>query len=261
MRRFFLLSLAAFFILGINVALAEPVIPDLLKESPNISILPFKNKATVPDAFKRKIALNDASIVSDFLLARLWETGRFKVIDREILSEAIEELQFSQSGLVSSVAALSAGKQLGVKYMVMGSVNNISYKDTPVSLMKGGTGGVKFSKVTITANISLRFVDVETGEIVLAVDGTGESSRGDAELGINKKYYETSNISGDVGDVHIDITSQTEKNSGYSIKVGSNEVSQIQIRNALYKATIDAVENPKFGILALIDGSTQKRKV
>ncbi len=262
MARIFLLSLMFSFILGINAALAEPIIEKELAERPNVSILPFKNKSTIVPEFAQKIALRDASIVSDFLLERLWHTGRFRTIDREELEEIIKELEFSQSGLVSSVSATTAGKQLGVKYIIRGSVTDISVKPTTAAdISVANKGGFSANKVTVSASISVKFVNVETGEAVLIASGTGKSSRGDAELSINEKYYEISGTISDGSGEHFEATAKIKKDIGYSVKVGSSEVSQIQVRNALYKAVIDAVEDKDYGLLALIDGSTKKRKV
>ena len=47
----------------------------------------------------------------------------------------------------------------------------------------------------------------------------------------------------------------------HKIKIGSKEFSQVQVRNALYKAVDDLIFNKKFGMLAKMDGSNKRRKV
>ncbi len=233
MRKIFLLSLAAFFLIGVSSALAEPIIEEGLKHSPNVSVLPFKDKSSIPNEISNKVALRDAAIVSDFLLLRLWHTGRFGMFDREDFQDALNEIKLQNSGLTSDEARAMVGKIKNVQYIVKGNVTNISSKNTPVNMAK--IAGV--NKQTVTATISVRFVNIETGEMVLMAEGWGESSRGSAELDINPKFYETPDM--------------------YKISIGSSEVNQIQVRNALYKAVIDAVKE----IEALLDGSTKQRKV
>ena len=46
----------------------------------------------------------------------------------------------------------------------------------------------------------------------------------------------------------------------HTIKIGAYQFSQVQVRNALYKAVNDLV-NGKYGLLAKLDGTAKKRKV
>ncbi len=62
--------------------------------------------------------------------------------------------------------------------------------DLPVGVSGGGTG----TKRNVIADVIIRFVNVETGEIVLSVDGRGESEVYDSKLSLNvkgQKVYET----------------------------------------------------------------------
>ena len=259
MQRFFLLSVSAFLIFGLAQAAAAPVIEEDLTKRPTVSILAFKNKSNIPTEVADKIALNDASITSDFVLERLWQSGKFRIIDREDVEEALKEMSLQQSGFVNPAMVLSVGKLLGAQYIIRGSVTNVSFKKTPVEMTVENKASGKFNKTTITANISLRFVNVETGETVLAVSGVGESSRGDAELSIDEKFYEKQiSVETEAGSSSVTIS---EKIVPYKLIVGSSEISQLQVRNALYKAVIDAIENNKYGVMAWIKGKGKERKV
>lgn len=267
MKRFFLLSVAAFLILGLTRAQAEMVIPELLAERPVVSILTFKNKATIPEAVAKNINLYDSSITADFVLERLLETGRFRTVDREDLEEWLKEMALQQSGIVQPSTA-AFGKVSSVNYLLKGSVTNVSFKKSNVDISITNKLGTKFNKITVTANVSLRIVDMENGETIMVVSGVGESVRTDAELNISKKFYDpdtvVNSITTDGESVDLsndDSVSPKDTKFTYTIKVGDGEVRQIQVRNALYKAVMDAIENKDYGLLAKIDGSHKKRKV
>ena len=47
----------------------------------------------------------------------------------------------------------------------------------------------------------------------------------------------------------------------YKISIGGREISNVQVRNALYKAAYDAVFNKNYGLIAHLDGKAKVRKV
>ena len=73
----------------------------------------------------------------------------------------------------------------------------------------------------------LRFVDATTGRIVLMASGEGASST-------------------------------TEVNVSLLVRIGSDEVSKIQVTNAIEKACDDAV-NGKKGVVAIMEGRDKKK--
>ena len=47
---------------------------------------------------------------------------------------------------------------------------------------------------------------------------------------------------------------ESEKKVTHTVRIGTVDYSQVQVRNALYKAVDDLVFNPTYGIIAKMDG-------
>lgn len=254
MKKFFTAMLLALctILFSVSASAAE------LAEHPGVAVLPFRNKASIPKA----IAMKDASLVSDFMIEQLIESKRFRVIEREELESIIKEYSYNMSGLLDPTTTVQLGRQVGVGFLIAGSVAGLSTTESGAEYSHSEKGGAGFTKKAVVANITVRFIDVETGEIVMAVSGTGKSSRANAELSLKKKYYEdyetTTSSDGDIEEI------SDEKEAKFveqKITIGSDKFSQVQVRNALYKAAIDAVYNKNYGIIAKLDGKSKRRKV
>ncbi|MBR2142285.1 CsgG/HfaB family protein [Anaerovibrio sp.] len=283
-----------------------------LHDYPNVAVLPYANKAAV----SRQLSMEDASMVSEFVIEQLLDSERFNLIEREMLEAIMKEHSFNMSGIVDLTTAAQIGKLAGVKYLVAGSVTGLSTKSSGASYSDSAKGGAGFNINTVIANVTARFIDVETGRIVLAASGTGESASTNVEFSQRKTKKETlseyypytesmnsgvydSGIDGsgnvvndeviDDGEVaqNDDMYIATENNAAYDssdmgteainigslasaskvvererkIVIGTKSFSQVQVRNALYKAVGDLIYNKKFGILAKMDGKARRRKV
>lgn len=251
-----------FFIFGVvalcAIFFANSASAASITEHSNVAILPFKNKAAIPKA----IALKDASLVSDFMIEQLIDSMRFRIIEREVLEDAIKELSYNMSGIIDPATAVQLGKQAGVSFLITGSIAGLSTSESGVDYQHSEKGGGGVTKKAVVANITVRFIDVETGEIIMAASGKGKSSRAKAELNIKKKYYE-------------DYETTTENSEGIEevsdgkdfrvveqkITIGSDKFTQEQVRNALYKAVVDVIYNKDYGIVAKLDGKAKRRKV
>lgn len=246
----FLALIAIFF--SVQVSAAE------LTARPNVAVLPFRNKAAIP----KVIAMKDASLVSDFMIEQLLESGRFRVVEREELESAIKELSFGMSGILDPSASAQLGKMFGVNFLIAGSVAGLSTTESGAEYSHSEKGGAGVTKKAVVANITVRFIDVETGEIVMAVSGTGKSSRASAELSLKKKYYEDYETTTESEYGIEEISDEKEvRFVEQKITIGSDKFSQVQVRNALYKAAIDAIFNKNYGIIAKLDGRAKRRKV
>ena len=255
MKKIFLLGIVGILILFSS---SEKIFAASITDYPNVAVLPFKNKAAV----STKISLQDASLVSDFVIEQLIDAHRFKIIERESLDEIVKELNYNASGLIDPETAIQIEKQKGVQFLVAGSIAGLSTKNSGLSISDSKLAGLNMNKLAVVANITARFINVETGEVVLAASGTGESARTNAELSINKKYYEDYETTSEEDADNPDVTEETEEHSRETkIKIGSDEFSQVQVRNALYKAVGDLIFNKNFGIVAKLDGKEKRRKV
>ena len=165
-----------------------------LKDTPRLAILPYEDKAS------KSIGLNleDATIVSEFLMEQFLDSGRFKIVERDKMREILAEHSLNASGLVDPLTAVAVGKLAGAQYLVAGSVTGLSTKKSGVT----GSGSVARSNsetsrstsaeigvntYTVIANITLRIIDLEDGTVVMAVSGTGESARTNVEFALRKE--------------------------------------------------------------------------
>lgn len=272
------------------------------KARDNVAVLPYAQRAAV----SKELSLEDAGMVSEFVIEALLDSGRFNLIERSELLAITEEHKLNMSGLVDQSTAVEVGRLAGVKYLIAGSVTGLSAKKSGMSYENSQAGSVGGKKNTVIANVTLRMIDVETGQIVCAASGTGESASTYAQFKLKKTVTtpvigeaaestsSTSSTSSETAaststetaasesetDEDTTDTSTTESSSAQSaaestqpvvqhvqqtvqhtITIGTTEFSQVQVRNALYKAVDDLVFNKKFGFLAKLDGKGQRRRV
>lgn len=229
-----------------------------LHDYPTVGILPYVNKAAV----SAELSIADASIISDIVLEKLVDSGRFKVVERERTKEVLNEIAFQLGGVVSENTIVQIGNQLGASYLVAGSITGLSTKKSGISYEHSMKGGGNFNKMTVVANVTMRFIDVETGQIVMVASGTGESARTNAEFTLKRKTEEeyettTTDESGiEMPTEGTDISTLTQ-----TLKIGGMDFSLVQVRNAFYWAVEDMIYNKKFGLLAKLDGTAKRRKV
>jgi curli biogenesis system outer membrane secretion channel CsgG len=100
---------------------------------------------------------------TDLMVNALLKTNRFRVFERSKLDAILQEQDFQHfSGLVDQTTAVKLGKMIGVDAILTGSITNISFK-------KGGgisIAGVKIRKSYVKVVMTIRIIDVTTGEIL-----------------------------------------------------------------------------------------------
>lgn len=248
-----LASTAAFMALSINSVLAASIY-----DYPNLAVLPYANKAAV----SQELSLADASLVSEFVIEKLLDSERFNVIERDMLMSMMQEYNFNMSGMVNPATAPQIGNLLGAQFFVAGSVTGLSTKVSGASYSSTVGAGAGMNLNTVIANVTLRIIDAETGRIVMAVSGTGESASTNMEFKMTKTKTtstETTGFNEATGEEFIMEGEQTST-AAHTIRIGTQNFSQVQVRNALYKAVDDAIFNKKFGILAKMDGKNHDKK-
>jgi TolB-like protein len=104
---------------------------------------PQKNIA-VSDLVGQGVDQSSVSIISDRLRTELFNTGAFKVLERQAMQDILKEQGFQQTGCTSDQCIVEIGQLLGVSHMVSGTVGKI---------------GAMFT-------INVRMIDIKTGEIV-----------------------------------------------------------------------------------------------
>ncbi len=103
-----------------------------------IAVLDLETQEGVPESYRGPL--------SDMVRTALFNTRRFRVMERNKMEEILKEQAFQLLDCTSDECAVEMGRLLGVQQMVAGSV----------------------SKLGETHTITLRLIDVETGEVLAA---------------------------------------------------------------------------------------------
>jgi len=128
--------------------------PSFKKENKRIAILPFLNSG--------KEGTDQG--ISDTLSTKLMEIG-FTVVDRSQLEAVFGELKLNMSGAISPSKLKEVGKILSVDSIVQGTMQ---YKHIPAQGYVNAWGGSQVSDSYSFEGITMRMIDVETGEVLLS---------------------------------------------------------------------------------------------
>jgi curli biogenesis system outer membrane secretion channel CsgG len=128
--------------------------------------------------------------ISDLLVQKLVQDGKYSVIERNAIDKVLAEQNFSNSDRADASTAAKIGHILGVDAIIMGSITKFGRDDKKVGGVGGGRGGwtgaiAGFGKKDSKAEVAItaRLVNTSTGEILAAVTGNGQSSRSGLFLG------------------------------------------------------------------------------
>jgi len=129
--------------------------------------------------------------ISDMLVQKLVEDGKYSVIERNALDKVLGEQNFSNSDRADATTAAKIGRILGVDAIIIGSITQFGRDDQHTNVGGGGfggygsrmgIGGIGTHKAKAVVGITARLVNTTTGEILAAVTGAGESSRSGTSL-------------------------------------------------------------------------------
>lgn len=260
---------------------------------PTIAVMQFSNKA-ITSSGMRAFEFDSAS---EYAIYQLLASGWFDIIDYGELSKIADIHEINMSGVVNPATAVQLGQIAGAQFMVVGSVTGLTTKKSGLDYNHGRKGGLDVDVRTVTANVVMRIVDIETGRIVAAGLGKGESTSTGAEIkfkryrknssdtyeelttettteGTTDELYtsDTEEVTETVTDTEVvatdtettdtsstDITTTTTEETSestdyytddsyydetqevYSIRIGTEEFSAVQVRNAIGKAVRDAI--------------------
>lgn len=109
-----------------------------------VAVIEFSNLNGSISAFGRFLA--------EKLISKLFETRRFKVIERNLLNKIIEEYELSQSGVTTPELAEQLGKLLGVEAIISGTVTDMGGGfDVNARIIDTRTGGLMAAASVIIA--------------------------------------------------------------------------------------------------------------
>ncbi len=143
-------------------------------ERVRLGIMKFTSKTyEVPD--------ERAAAISDFFARLLFKADDIMLVERERLDDAASELRLGMSGLVDPRSAAAIGKIAGAEYVLLGSITNLGHAQSagfvPLPFVSVAT-----SQQKVKADLDIRVVKVETGEIVCAEAASGTSSQSSTGL-------------------------------------------------------------------------------
>ena len=128
--------------------------------------------------------------ISDLLVQKLVQDGKYSVIERNALDKILAEQNFSNSDRADSTTAAKIGRVLGVDAVITGTITQFGRDDKNTTIGGGviggfskfGLGGLQKRNSKAVVGITARMVDTSTAEILAAVTGTGESTRSGTSL-------------------------------------------------------------------------------
>jgi TolB-like protein len=121
------------------------------KDIKTVAILDFSNNSLVDK--EKNASLSQG--LAEIMITELSKVQSLKLVERQKINSLIQEMQLSQSGMISEDAGVQVGKLLGAHFLVFGSYM-ISFNNK--------------------IRVDIRIVDVETGVTVKAEEVTDKVS-------------------------------------------------------------------------------------
>mgnify|MGYP004473204249 FL=1 len=161
------LILALFFaVLSISQCFAAAIAKDA-----NVAVMDF---GTRPGATPSEININNAEYASsEYIINGLVNKHCFNIMDKDMVMQQLKAEQLNTVGLIDPDTAKRIGDLLHTRYIIYGNVTNVSISDTGTQIMTNIGGGINVC--TVKAHMIARVMDVETGDILMAVKGDGKS--------------------------------------------------------------------------------------
>ena len=131
--------------------------------------------------------------IADMLVDRLVNGGKYSVIERKKLDTILAEQNFSNSDRADPSSAAKIGKMLGVSAIIVGSITQFGRDDKSTTVGGAGAGivgrhfgfggaGVNKKEAKAVVQVTVRLIDVNTGEILASAVGLGTSKRSGTSL-------------------------------------------------------------------------------
>lgn len=149
-------------IVVVSAAVLATVGPVLAQNKPRVAVIPFDNRT---DWWAAEMG----NVAADMIVTRLVNSGAFIVIERERLQAILEEQGFQFTGQVNRSDIVEIGRLLGVMYLVTGSVTRFSVNERSLGIF-GRNVGYKEAE----SEMNVRAFSTETGEIIMATEGSGK---------------------------------------------------------------------------------------
>jgi curli biogenesis system outer membrane secretion channel CsgG len=193
--------------------------------------------------------------MSDLLVKQLVNdpAGTYSVIERHALDKILAEQNFSTSDRANPASAAQIGKLLGVDAIIVGSITEFGAetKKTGIGGAGGnwggmGLGGIGHKNTKAIVSVDARMINVDTGEIMVAAEGKGESSRSSTSLlGGGGNWHGFGGGNADFGSSNFQqtIIGEAVKQAMDQLSVGLIAgAGKVQIRTIAVQATVAFVD-------------------
>ena len=179
-----------------------------LMDKPTVAVMDFGRHvgATTDDI----VFENTDKTSSDYIIEALVESGKYDVVDKDLLAEKLMQENLNTKGIIDPDTARRIGEVLGVRYIIYGNVNDVTGSSTGVQIYSSGA-----DVHTVKAHIIARMMDVTTGDIVMAAKGEGTSKSSSTKVGTDRLGY---------------------------ITIVTVRISQVSVHNSIKKAAYDMVD-------------------
>ncbi len=140
-----------------------PLVNNLSAEKPRLGVLRFTNHVAGTSFWRWNNTV--ATELQDMLIAELYSTKAFQVLERKEIGAVFSEQDLSASGRVSNRTLVKMKRIKGAKYLIAGTVTAFEMSSSQGGKIrfKGLSLGGKKSKAYIAVDVKV--IDSETGEI------------------------------------------------------------------------------------------------
>ncbi|MBX9770041.1 MAG: hypothetical protein K2X29_01640 [Candidatus Obscuribacterales bacterium] len=203
-----------------------------------IAVMPFKYGAVAAEVGAADVGDGIVSLI----VTRLVNDGTYSVCEREMIDAILKEQNLSNSDRADSTTAAKIGKLLGVDAIICGTVTQFGFENSNTNVgaglsaasgyipFAGGLGmlsGLSVHKQKAKVGIDARVIDINTGEILGAVNGAGQSKRSGASMGGNwgGNWWSASNFASSIaGEATLAAVDQvTTQLTAMSTKIPDNQ--------------------------------------
>jgi curli biogenesis system outer membrane secretion channel CsgG len=145
-----------------------------------VAVSRFENKTS----WRGQVELGDA--MADQLVQALMDSKQFVVMERQTLSDVVQEQDLANSGRAQKSQSAQTGKLVNAQVLVKGTVTEFEDKSSG-SANGVGFGGFKVGNNHSEAHVGLliRLIDTTTGEVLDSERAEGKAASGGVQFGMN----------------------------------------------------------------------------
>ena len=131
-----------------------------------LGILPVTKASSV----SANLTFEDMEIATSAIYAGLSNCPDFELLSRTDVDKMVQEHELTSTGLVDDATAPAFGKMLGAEYLLIANVTGLTNTKKDNKAIGNGK-----NNYVVTAKMSARIVEVETGRMVLAATSSATS--------------------------------------------------------------------------------------